>query len=127
MSQTHTEEKEEKEDSLSESPSTINDNNTNNNDNKKSIKRQKLEVSPPFTSSKKKKPPNLSLSMSQSANNLLSTNYNPSHNSKKDEIVQNASIKILEVESLLDKLNDHIDKHHRKSSQKLQDFEQVKI
>eukprot|EP01083_Nonionella_stella_P215246 774868_1 len=63
--------------------------------------------------------------ISHSTSNLLSAEYNPSHNPKKDELVQSASIRILEVESLLDKLNTHIDKHHRQSSQKLQDFEQI--
>ena len=61
-----------------------------------------------------------------SANNLLSADYNPNHNPEKDEIVQNASIRILEIESVLDKMNTHINKHHRKSLKSMQDFEQVK-
>ena len=58
---------------------------------------------------------------------LLSADYNGTSNPKKDELVQNASIRILEVESLLDKLNDHVEEHHRRSSQELQDFEQVNM
>ena len=60
-----------------------------------------------------------------STSNLLSVNYNPSHNPKKDAIVQNASIRILEVEALLDKIDSHVEIHHRRSSHKLKDFEQV--
>ena len=122
MSQPHTEEKEEKEDSLSPSPSTTKETYTDieiTDTNKSKTNKEALSTfNPP-------KKTILSSGVSQSTNNLLSANYNPKNNPKKDEIVQTASIKILEVESLLDKLNDHIDRHHRKSSQKLQDFEQV--
>ena len=83
MSQTHTEEKEEKEDSLSPSPSTTKETSTDNtpNDNKiksnnrerNSIKKQKI-IDPSSLSSLPKKKPNLSSSISQSTNNLLSAN-----------------------------------------------------
>eukprot|EP01083_Nonionella_stella_P142808 442524_1 len=69
--------------------------------------------------------PKFQSAISSSTSNLLTAEYNPTHNPKKDELVQSASIRILEVENLLDKLDHHIDKHQRKSSKKLQDFEQI--
>jgi len=80
--------------------------------------------SPQISSSFPRSNPQL-LHSHHSTSNLLSVNYNPSQNPKKDAIVQTASIRILEVEALLDKIDSHIDKHHRRSSHKLKDFEQI--
>merc|ERR1712187_931587 len=110
MSQTQTEEKEKKEEPLYS-------------------KSNKNQIKPSTTSTVSFNSPKITTKLmttgSSSTSKLLSANYNPSKNPKKDKLVQNASIRILEVESLLDKLDNHIDKHHRKSSQELQDFEQI--
>lgn len=60
-----------------------------------------------------------------SASGLLSTDFNPNKNPKKDEIVHHASVHILEIENVLTKMDVHFDKQHRKSLKRLQDFEQV--
>lgn len=44
---------------------------------------------------------------------------------KQDALVQSTSIRLLEVEQLLSKLNTHYDKHTRKNSKQMQDCQQV--